>query len=110
MRNIMTYRGYTGTVEWSEEDKTFYGKVVGIRQLLLYEGKTIDELRDDFHVFVDEYIQDCLDHDKKPEKPYKGSFNVRINPELHQLAVEKAETQGISLNKLIGLALEAYLN
>ena len=108
-RNQMQYKGYTGSIEWSEPDGVFYGNVLGIKDLLLYEGNTIEELRKDFHGFVDEYLQDCKDKNIQPEKPYKGNFNIRVGSDLHTLAIERADKEGISLNKLVCNALKAYL-
>lgn len=56
MDKVIEYKGYTGSVEYSKEDKLYYGKVIGIRSLISYEGKNIDELIEDFHVAVDEYL------------------------------------------------------
>ena len=107
--NELSYKGYTGTVEWSEVDKVFHGKVKGVWGHFHYEGKTIDELRSDFCELIDEYIDECHRKGVNPKKPYKGNFNVRVGDELHALALQKAEEEGISLNKLVCNALRAYL-
>ena len=86
MNNTMEYKGYVGSVEFSEEDGLFYGKVMGIRALLSYEGTTAAELVSDFHSAVDDYLALCEQTHQTPEKAYKGSFNVRIPPELHKQA------------------------
>ena len=67
--NNLSYKGYTGTVEWSEQDNLFFGKVKDIRSHILYEGKTIDELRDDFYDAIDFYLEDCEEHGDEPEIP-----------------------------------------
>ena len=108
-KNQMKYKGYTGSVEWSEPDGVFYGKVLGISSLLLYEGNTIEELRKDFHIFVDEYIQDCIDAGREPEVPFKGSLNIRISPTLHKKAINMAYDKEVSLNTIVNEALKAYL-
>ena len=86
MKNTMEYRGYTGSVEFSTEDKVFFGKVLGIRTLLSYEGTNADELLRDFHGAVDEYLSYCVDNGVEPERAYKGSFNVRVSADLHKKA------------------------
>ena len=107
MKNMIEYRGYTGSVEFTEEDDVFFGKVQGIRSVISYEGETAQELLNDFHGAVDDYLSFCAAEGKEPEKPYKGSFNIRISPELHrQLAMNAAEQQ-ISLNSYIEKALQA---
>ena len=109
MNNIMEYKGYVGTVEFSEKDMIFYGKVMGIRALISYEGTTAHELIDDFHGAVEDYLTLCEAEGKEPEKAYKGSFNVRISPELHKQAAIFATTHGISLNSFVENALRTSL-
>ena len=101
MNNTMEYKGYVGSVEFSEEDGLFYGKVMGIRALLSYEGATAAELVSDFHGAVDDYLALCEQTHQTPEKAYKGSFNVRIPPELHKQAVVYAAAHNMSLNTLV---------
>ena len=101
MNNTMEYKGYVGSVEFSEPDGVFFGKVIGIRALLSYEGTNATELVDDFHGVVDDYLELCESEGKEPERAYKGSFNIRISPELHkQLAIRAMEAQ-TSLNSYI---------
>ena len=67
MNNTIQYKGYIGSIEFSEEDRLFYGKVMGIRSLISYEGKSAAELIDDFHNAVDDYLEMCAAEAKKPE-------------------------------------------
>ena len=109
MKNTMEYRGYIGSVEFSEEDSLFYGKVQGIRSLISYEGTSADELVDDFHLAVDDYLAMCKESDTAPEIAYKGSFNIRIGSDLHKRASIYAMNHGISLNSFIQSAVEQSL-
>lgn len=68
IKNIMEYKGYLGSVEFSEEDEMFFGRVLGIRSLISYEGDNAKDLISDFHAAVDEYLKLCEDEGKKPEK------------------------------------------
>ena len=105
MSNTMEYKGYVGSVEFSEPDGMFFGKVIGIRALLSYEGTNATELVEDFHGVVGDYLELCESEGKEPERAYKGSFNIRISPELHkQLAIRAMEAQ-TSLNSYIERAL-----
>ena len=101
MNNTMEYKGYIGSVEFSEEDALFYGKVLGIRALISYEGTNAAELVADFHGAVDDYLELCAQSGTEPEKAYKGSFNVRISPELHKQAVVAAMAHNMSLNSFV---------
>ena len=110
MRSTMVYRGYVGSVEFSEEDCVLFGKVLGIRSLISYEGETAKELLEDFHGAVDDYLATCEKEGVEPEVAYKGSFNVRIGSELHRRAAVYALTHSQSMNSFIEEAVREKLN
>lgn len=109
MNNTMEYKNYVGSVEFSESDGVFFGKVMGIRAMISYEGTTAKELVEDFHGAVDDYLELCEAEGKEPERAYKGSFNVRVSPELHKQAVIYATSRQMSLNSLVEAALRNSL-
>lgn len=109
MKNTMEYKGYIGSVEFSEPDQVFFGKVQGISSLISYEGNTAKELVDDFHQAVDDYLALCKDEGTVPEVAYKGSLNVRLGPELHRNAAIYAMSHNQSLNSLIETAVREKL-
>ena len=110
MKNMMDYRGYLGSVNYNDEDEVFYGKVEYIRSLVSYEGYDVSSLRASFHEAVDDYLALCENKGTEPEKPFKGSFNIRLGSDLHRRAALKAIERGINLNKLVTEAVEQYLN
>ena len=101
MNNTMEYKGYVGSIEFSEDDCIFYGKVQGIRTLISYEGENASELVSDFHGAIDDYLAVCAAEQKKPETSFKGTFNVRLNPDLHRAAAIYAIAHQISLNSFV---------
>ena len=105
MKNTMEYKGYIGSVEFSAEDAVFFGKILGIRSLISYEGQNAKSLVNDFHHAVDDYLSMCAEEGIEPEKAYKGSFNVRISPDLHKQAVVASLSQEISLNSFVEQAI-----
>lgn len=105
MNNTIEYKGYIGSVEFSEEDGLFFGKVMGIRSLISYEGENAADLISDFHGAIDDYLAICEAEGKEPEKAYKGSFNIRISPELHRQLVVCATSRQMSLNSFVENAL-----
>lgn len=109
MKNLIEYKGYVGSVEFSQDDELFYGKVLGIRALISYEGTTAAELIDDFHAAIDNYLELCQEEGKEPEKAYKGSFNIRISPELHKKIAIYAMEHDITLNNFVEQSLEKQL-
>ena len=110
MNNTMEYKGYVGSVEFSEEDALFYGKVLGIRALISYEGTNAAEPVADFHGAVDDNLEVCAQSGTEPEKAYKGSFNVRISPELHKQAVIAAMSHNMSLNSFVETSIQQALH
>ena len=101
MKNTMEYKGYVGSVEFSETDGVFFGKVQGIRSLISYEGTTAKELVEDFHDSVDDYLTLCEEEGTPPEVGYKGSLNVRLGGDLHRRAAIYAMAHQESLNSFI---------
>jgi len=100
MKNL-AYKGYTGSIEYSREDGLLYGKVLGIRGLISFEGDTGKKLEVDFRDAIDAYLADCKQNRVTPEKPFKGSFNVRISPKLHRTAALLAMEENSSLNSFV---------
>ena len=109
MSSVMEYKGYVGSVEFSPEDELFFGKVQGVRALISYEGKDAKSLLEDFYAAVDDYIAMCEVEDVVPEKAYKGSFNVRISPELHKQAAIAAMSEQMSLNALVESSIRQFV-
>jgi len=109
MSDFLEYKGYNGTVEYSDSDKILYGKVLGIRSLLSYEGNSLDGLRSDFEDAIDDYIETCAANGHEPEKPYKGSFNVRVSPETHRAIALHSLASGKSLNSTVEEAIKRYV-
>ncbi|MCI9379692.1 MAG: type II toxin-antitoxin system HicB family antitoxin [Dorea sp.] len=105
MNNTIEYKGYIGSVEFSEEDNLFFGKVMGIRSLISYEGENSTDLITDFHNAIEDYLEACKAEGREPEKAYKGSFNIRISPELHRQLVVCATSHQMSLNSFVENAL-----
>ena len=56
MQNTMNYKNYIGSIEFSETDNLFFGKVLNTDALISYEGSNIRELADDFHNAIDDYV------------------------------------------------------
>ncbi len=106
MSNTIEYNGYIGTIEYSQEDKCFFGKLDMINDLVTFEANNADDLEDNFKNSVDEYIETCKQLGREPQKAFKGVFNVRTGSELHLAAVRNALKMGISLNSYIKSLIE----
>ena len=106
MTDILEYKSYYASVHFGSEDEVFHGKIIGINDLVSFEGTTVKELKAAFHEAVDDYLETCKELGKEPEKTYKGSFNIRISPELHRQAAQYALLRGISLNDFVRNAID----
>lgn len=102
----MKYKGYTGVVEYDDDAKIFHGEVIGLRDVITFQGQSVDELEKAMADSVDFYLEWCAERNKEPEKPFSGKLMVRTTPELHSRAVVAAARIGLSLNKYIEKAIE----
>lgn len=109
MESNLTHKGYIGTVSFSADDEIFFGKVHGINDLVTFEGSSVKELKKSFKDAVDDYLETCVKLKKEPNKTFKGTFNVRLNPELHQKAAITASREHISLNDFVKKAISYAL-
>lgn len=106
----LKYKGYIGSVEFSEEDNCLYGKVLGLNKTLIsYEGNTVSELKEDFIQGIEQYLEYCKEKNIVPQKSFTGVFNVRIPSEIHSKAVQLAQRDGVSLNSFVRSAIEEKL-
>jgi predicted HicB family RNase H-like nuclease len=105
MENHLKYLDYVASVEFSAEDEVFYGKVLGIADLISFEGQSVRELKKAFKEAVDDYLEYCRRKKKNPAKTYKGSFNIRLSAELHRLAAIRASSRHLSLNEYVNHAI-----
>ncbi|MES9905159.1 MAG: type II toxin-antitoxin system HicB family antitoxin [Sedimenticola sp.] len=106
---LMQYKGFYGSIEASVEDGCLYGKLEFIDPLVNYEGDTVHALETAFHEAVNDYIQTCQTLNVEPQKPYRGSFNVRIGRGLHRAAVIAAKQRNMNLNELVTQAIKREL-
>lgn len=107
--NMMQYKDYYGSIEYSEADNVMYGKVLFIKDLITFEGETVLDLRKAFEFMIDDYISWCEQEGHEPNKTCKGSLNVRLGPDLHYRANVEAMKNGVSLNKFIAGAVEKFI-
>jgi predicted HicB family RNase H-like nuclease len=109
MSNTMEYKDYTGSVEYSAEDRLLYGRLVGIRDRVIFDGEDVRTLEKNFRAAVDEYLAFCKEEGRTPDKPFKGSLNIRIPSDLHRDLAIRAEQQHKSLNSVIAEQLASSL-
>lgn len=102
----MKYKGYEAVIEYDEVDRLFFGRVINTRDIISFDGITVEELQQSFEAVIDEYLEDCQREGKEPNKAFSGQFNLRISPELHRKISIEAKKQDISLNSFVEQTLE----
>ncbi|MBD1211225.1 MAG: type II toxin-antitoxin system HicB family antitoxin [Dolichospermum sp.] len=97
----MKYKGYESVVEFDDEAEIFHGEIINIRDVVTFQGKSVEELKQAFQDSVDDYLEFCQQRGEEPDKPFSGKFMVRINPQLHKVIALRARQEGKSLNSWI---------
>ena len=109
MKDMLKYKGYYGSIHLDEDDLILYGKVEFIKALINYEGDSAAELKKAFEEAINDYLAMCEQEGMKPERPFKGTFNVRVGESLHERATIAATERGVKLNEFVKQALEHEL-
>ena len=106
---MMEYKGYIGKVEIDDEAGILHGEVINIRDVITFEGTSVDEIHKAFRESVDDYLEFCTQRGEAPEKPFSGKFVVRLPTELHRKAYVQAKLADKSLNGWVTEVLQTAL-
>ena len=106
---MLKYTGYTGYVEFDDEAELLHGEVLDTRDVITFQGKTVEEVRQAFRDSIDDYLEFCAERNEKPEKPFSGKFVVRLPSDLHHRVYIKAMEKGQSLNQFVVESLETVI-
>ncbi len=106
----MEYKGYIGLIEYDDEAKIFHGEVVNLRDVITFQGESVEELHRALEDSVEDYLEFCRERNEEPEKPFSGRVLLRINPELHRKIYIRAKQSGESVNRFIAHTLEKVLS
>ncbi len=102
---MLKHKGYIGHIEFDDEAEIFYGEVINTRDVITFQGSSVKELKQEFINSVEDYLAFCAQRGEKPEKPFSGRFNLRLDPELHREAYTCAKQAGMSLNNWVANAI-----
>ena len=105
----MNYQGYSAKIQLDEENGLFHGEVLGIADVVTFQGTTVKQLTKAFKDSVDDYLAFCEERGEEPNKPYSGKLMLRTAPELHRMAASAAEAEDVSLNVWITQCIEQCL-
>ncbi len=106
----MEYKGYIGIVEYNSEAKIFHGDILNTKDVITFQGTTVEEIEEAFKGSIDDYIDWCKSEGASPEKPYSGKFNLRLSPELHKEIAITARKLNLSINNFVEKALKDELS
>ncbi len=106
---MMEYKGYIGKVELDDEVGILYGEVINVRDVITFEGTSVEEVQQAFHESVDDYLVFCAERGESPEKPFSGKFVLRLPEELHRKAYIQAKLKDKSLNSWVTEILQSVL-
>jgi predicted HicB family RNase H-like nuclease len=98
---MLRYKGYTAKIEFDAAENVLHGHVLGLRDFIVFDGKSVEEIRKSFRAAVDHYLQYCRSRNEEPEKPHNGKILLRVDPELHRDMIHQAAKKGESLNSWI---------
>lgn len=104
---MMEYKGYIGNVGFDAEAGVFHGEVINTRDVITFQGKSVQELKKAFRDSVNDYLSFCHDRGETPDKPFTGRFVTRISPDLHRLISTAAVVSGKSMNAFVTEQLQA---
>ena len=105
----MKYKGYHGQVNYDEEAKLFHGVVAGLRDVVTFQGTSVEELEQAFKDSIDEYLDFCKELGRAPEKPFSGNLILRLSPKIHERAAYEAKCNGLSLNAWIKQGIQQLI-
>jgi len=103
---MLKYKGYTAHVEYDDEARIFHGEVLGLKDVVTFQGKSVEEIERAFRDSIDDYLEFCKKRGEKPDKPFSGRLMLRLPPDLHRKAYLSARREGKSLNQWIAEKLE----
>ena len=103
---MMEYKEYLGKVEFDDEANIFHGEVVNIRDVITFEGQSVDELWQAFEDSIEDYFAFCAERGEQPEQPFSGRFTVRLSPEEHRRVILAAIKAGKQLDSWVADVLE----
>jgi len=106
---MMEFKGYFANVEYDSDAKIFHGEVVGLSDVITFQGTSVKELEKEFHESVKDYLEFCKKENRKPEKTFSGTLNLRMGPEKHRTVAILAQVDKKSINEWINEAIEDKL-
>lgn len=106
---MMEYKGYVGKVEYDDQASLFHGEVINTKDVITFQGRSVEELQQALQASVEDYLDFCKSRGESPDKPYSGTFTLRLDPELHRQIHIYAKQENKSVNRWVTDTLESAL-
>jgi predicted HicB family RNase H-like nuclease len=103
---MLKYKGYTGHAEFDDEARLFHGEVLDLRDVITFQGTSVEELEREFRNSIDDYLEFCEERSEEPDRPFSGRLMLRLPPNVHREVYVRARQEGKSLNQWIAEKLE----
>jgi len=107
--NTMKYKDFTALIEFSDEDGCLIGKVIGIKDVIVFDGNTVEEIRKNFHDIIDHYIAACAKAGREPNKSV-SEIMIPVSTALYAKATRKAEYDGVPVRTVMEAALQKFVS
>ena len=106
--NTMTYRGYKAIVQYSTEDESLVGVVVGIKDRIAFAGDSVEEVASEFHAMIDSYIANNKAIGREPNQP-ADFVPVAVDPALYEAARGRVQGTKQTVNEFVNTAVKQAL-
>ena len=103
---MMSYKGYQAVLKYDDEAEVFHGEVVGTRDVIFFEGASVEELNREFQFSINDYLDFCAERGHEPDKRFSGQIPLRVSPDVHRAVNAIAKSEGKSLNAWIAETIE----
>lgn len=103
---MLQHKGYKGHAEFDDEAGLFHGEVLDLRDVITFQGMSVEELEREFRDSIDDYLEFCEERGEEPDRPFSGRLMLRLPPQVHRDAYVRARQEGKSLNQWIAEKLE----
>lgn len=102
---MMQYQDYLARVEYDAGADIFHGEVINTRDVITFQGKSVEEIKKAFENSVEDYLAFCKERGEEPDAPFTGRFTVRLSPDQHRQVILAAEKAGKKVDSWVAETL-----
>jgi len=110
MTDVMKFEDYIATISYDDSAELFHGQVVGMSDIITFQGKSTTELKKAFKDSVHDYLAMCKEDGSEPEKSYSGNFPVRTTADIHEFLYKSSKILGVSMGETVSLMTDYFIS